>query len=599
VRSQTKRTWPASYSGAALCTAISLGIRWLLNPLLGSRNPYTILFLAVLVSARYCGLGPSILCAVGGGMAATYLFASDVGVLVPLFFLLTSGAAMWVIELQRRERRVAEENARTAARLRAIVESSGDAIISKNLDGVVESWNRAAETIFGYSSQEMLGKNISVLLPEDRVTEELDIVERIRHGRRVKHFETVRLRKDGTGIPVSLTISPVHDAAGVVVGASHIARDITEQKNMEAQLRQTQKLESLGVLAGGLAHDFNNLLTGIIGNASLAVEAIERPEAVRAHSQEILRASERAALLVRQMLAYAGKARYIVEPTDLSQQVTDIVELLRTSIPRSVDLKLQLERGLPPIDADRSQLQQLIMNLAINAAEATGEQPGTVTIATSRRELDSETQVVLTVKDTGCGMDEATRAHMFDPFFTTKFTGRGLGLAAVLGIIRTHRGTIAVDTAPGAGTTIAVVLPASGAQPGAPAAEPETDLRGYGNILVVDDEDLVRKLAKFSLERLGYTTEVAANGKEALEMFTAHPAEFAAVLLDLTMPVMGGEELLGHLHEIRPEIPVVLSSGFNEAEAMRRFEDRHLAGFLQKPYTANALARKIKQALRR
>lgn len=610
--------WPACYSGAALCTALSLAFRWLLDPLLGTRNPYTFIFLAVLVSARYFGIGPSILSALVGGAASTYLFApkpdgfpAELLSVVFLFFLLICGVAIWLMELQRRDRRIAEENARLAierlaelqreegvsARLRAIVESTEDAIVSKDLDGIIRSWNRSAEAMFGYTSQEIVGRNVSLLLPPDRIKEEFDIVERIRQGDRVKHFETVRLRKDGVGIPVSLTISPVHDDAGKVVGASSIARDITEEKNMEAQLRQTQKLESLGVLAGGLAHDFNNLLTGVMGNASLALEAVHDQEAIRGYLDEIQRSSDRAALLVRQMLAYAGKGRYVVEPTDLSSQVNEIIGLLRNSISRLIHLDLQLDPSAPLIDADRSQLQQLIMNLAINAAEAIGDAPGTVTVSTSHRRIDHETQVVLTVKDTGCGMDEVTKAQMFDPFFTTKFTGRGLGLAAVLGIIRTHKGSISVDSAPGSGTTIAVVLPASTACTGPEPAEEQLDLRGSGNVLIVDDEDMIRKLAKFALERCGYSTEIAVNGREGLDVFAARPHEFVAVLLDLTMPVMGGEELLGRMLEIRPDIPVVLSSGFSETEALRRFPGRLPAGFLQKPYTANALARQMKLAL--
>jgi PAS domain S-box-containing protein len=598
-------------------------LRLALNPALGTRNPYTASFLAVLISAHYFGIGPSIVAGLVGGIVANALFTGGghafpghLDPIVLIFYFLVCTVAIWLMELQRREHRRAGENARLAsqrlaeaqqahaereqeqavsAKLRAIVESSEDAIISKNLDGTIQSWNKAAEVIFGYTSQEMVGHSIVPLLPPERVQEEADIVERIRHSGKVKHFETIRLRKDGARIPVSLTISPIYDETGKVVGASHIARDISEQKQMEEQLRQTQKLESLGVLAGGLAHDFNNLLTGIMGNASLALEE-NRPEVMRSYLGEITSASDRAALLVRQMLAYAGKGRFFVEPVDLSQQIHEIVALIRTSIPRSVELNLALD-STPLIDADKSQLQQLIMNLAINAAEAIGEQPGTVTIATSHRETNQETQVIFTVRDTGCGMDETTKARMFDPFFTTKFTGRGLGLAAVMGIIRTHRGTISVDSTPGVGTAVTVVLPASTLQIGTPAPEDHSEISGFGHILVVDDEDLVRNLAKFALERRGYTTELAANGKEGLELFAARPTEFAAVLLDLTMPVMGGEEMLVHLKGIRADVPVVLSSGFSEVEALSRFQDCGLAGFLQKPYTATALARKVKQAV--
>ncbi len=613
------------YGAALLLTAGSILLRFALNPLLQAKVPFALTLVAVLVVTRYFGIGPAILAALTGGAACSHLFLAA-GVTFPgamisvntSSYLLISTAAIWLMEMQRREHNRADTNARLASqrladlqretaererqqevsrKLQAIVESSEDAIVSKSLDGVVQSWNKAAERLFGYTSEEMVGKSLSPLLPAERVQEEADILERIRRSGRVKRFETVRLHKDGRAIPVSLTISPVHDDTGRVVGASEIGRDMTEQKQMEEQLRQTQKLESLGVLAGGLAHDFNNLLTGILGNASLArEELIHQPQQI--YLGEIVDASERAALLVRQMLAYAGKGRMIVEPLDLSQQISEIVPLIRTSIPRTIELHLDLDAGLPVVMADRSQLQQLVMNLVINAAEAIGEQPGTVSIRTGGRKTDEEIQVVLVVSDTGCGMDETTRARMFDPFFTTKFTGRGLGLAAVLGIIRGHRGTISVDSEQGVGTSITVVLPASVAPAQAATPEESGDIRGYGNILVVDDEELVRNLAKFTLDRCGYTTELAADGREGVDLFARDPNHFSAVILDLAMPVMGGEEAVMRLRAIRPDVPILLSSGFSEEEAVRRFADKGVSGFLQKPYTATALARKLKHVLR-
>jgi two-component system CheB/CheR fusion protein len=616
---------PHRYVGGVACLAAGLLLRWALDPWVRTQAPLFTFYLAILVSARFFGPGPAVLVAVGGWMATTLLF----GPADPpraMIFLLASGVTVWVVELLRRAFARARENQRTAderlerlqndtaihekeqqhaAQLRAIVESSADAIISKDLDGVIQSWNQGAEQIFGYTSEEAVGKPISIVVPPGRAHEEIDIIERIRRGGRIKHFETVRARKDGDQIHVSLTISPILDAEGRTVGASQIARDITERKMLEEQLLQTQKLESLGVLAGGLAHDFNNLLTGIMGNASLAMEDVRSDERLRVRIVEILSASERAALLIRQMLAYAGKGRFIVKPLDLSVQVQEIVPLLRTSMPRLVQLDLRLAADLPRVEADPSQIHQLIMNLAINGAEAIGEQPGTVTIATSARETNSEWQVVLEVSDTGCGMDDDTKSRIFDPFFTTKFTGRGLGLAAVMGIIRAHNGTISVDTAPGRGTRCRVILPAA---PAAVAAEQEaespgglrssSELRGYGNVLVVDDEELICNMARFTLEQCGYAIEVASDGRLAVEAFEKRPHEYAAVLLDLTMPVMDGEEALRRIQEIRPDVPVVLSSGYTESEAMRRFRHRGLAGFLQKPYTATALARKIKQAVR-
>ena len=280
-------------------------------------------------------------------------------------------------------------------------------------------------------------------------------------------------------------------------------------------------------------------------------------------------------------------------------QVREIVPLLRTSISRLIELELRLEPNLPSIAADRSQIQQVVMNLAINAAEAMEERPGAVVITTRSQDAGDERQVVLEVQDAGIGMDEATRSRIFDPFFTTKFTGRGLGLSAVMGIIRGHQGTISVDSTPGQGCTFTVVFPAAGGEASAAGAAAESSYRGYGNVLVVDDEELVRKMARFTLERYGYVVDVASDGREGLAAFAARPDEFAAVLLDLTMPGMTGEEVLRRIREIRQDLPVVLSSGYTESEAVKRFENLGLAGFLQKPYTATALAKRIKQAVRK
>jgi len=300
---------------------------------------------------------------------------------------------------------------------------------------------------------------------------------------------------------------------------------------------------------------------------------------------------------VKQMLAYAGKGRFLVQRLDLSRQISEIVPLIRASIPPAVQLDLHLGSGLPHVEADPAQMQQLVMNLAINAAEAVGNAPGNVTISTAAREHDAELQVVMIVSDTGCGMDEGTKVRIFDPFFTTKFTCRGLGVAAVLGIIRGHHGSIYVESRPGEGSTFTVVLPAA-APPGLEVRELQAELRGQGAILVVDDEELVRNMARFSLQRYGYTVETAPDSKSALEIFAARPQHFDAVLLDLTMPVMNGEAAMREVRRIRANVPIILSTGFSEMEATKRFANDGIAGFLQKPYTATALARKLKQALR-
>ena len=604
------------YIRAMICIAAALLIRALFGQEL-LLAPYLPAYLAVLAACRFWGLGPSVLAAVIGAVGCT-LIPPRVAPGRLAVFLAVCAVAVWIIENFRRARAEAEHHARVAAdrlaqleiesehlareerlsaQLRSIVESSEDAIISKNLDGVIQSWNRGAETVFGYTTAEAIGANIRILLAPDRIHEESEILERIRGGARIKHFETVRLRKDGKPIHVSLTVSPIRGSDGAITGVSHIARDITERKEFEEQLRQTQKLESLGVLAGGIAHDFNNLLTGIMGNASLAQAELDRPDQARQRLDEVLQASERAALLIRQMLTYAGKGRFHLERLDLSTQVREIVPLVGASISKLVEVRLRLADGLPPVEADRSQIQQLIMNLIINGAEAIGDRPGSVTISTAHRSSDSEDLIVLEVADNGSGMTAEVKARVFDPFFTTKFTGRGLGLSAVMGIIRSHQGSISVESEPGKGAVFTVLLPAASGEVAAVKLPTETELRGFGHILVVDDEELVRNMARSTLDRYGYTVEVASDGNDAVEKFGARPGAFAAVLLDLTMPNLNGEDALRSIRRIHPHIPVVLSSGFTESEALKRFVDLGLSGFLQKPYTAGALARKMKQAL--
>jgi PAS domain S-box-containing protein len=498
-----------------------------------------------------------------------------------------------------------------AALLAALIESSEDAIVSKTLDGVILTWNAAAERVYGYPADEAIGRAINFLLPPGRPDEESEILHRIRNGERVEHYETIRKRKDGDLISVSLTISPIR-SGGKIIGASHIARDITRQRQLEEQLRHTKKLESLGVLAGGVAHDFNNLLTGILGNASLALETVAANNPVRGMLRDILSASEHASHLTRQLLAYAGKGRFVVEPVNLSALVREISHLIQTSIPKSVQLRLDLQEDLPAIEADGSQMQQLIMNLVINGAEAVGEgNVGTVLVATSVQDVDEQyllttighnniTQgryVDLEVHDTGSGMDEATIQRIFDPFFTTKFMGRGLGLAAVQGIVRSHKGAMRVYSRVGQGSTFKVLLPAIEQPKATPARDTDQVLTGAGAILVVDDEQIVRRTAKAMLERYGYTVVLAENGQEAVSLFKMLADHVKLVLLDMTMPLMGGEETFRAMQTIRPDVKVILSSGYNEVEAIRRFTGKGLAGFIQKPYSARALAQKVKMVL--
>lgn len=500
--------------------------------------------------------------------------------------------------------------------LASIVESSDDAIIGQSLEGIIRTWNAGAERLYGYRSEEILGHNISELTPADRLGEESAILERLLRGERVEHFETVRRRKDGLPVEVSLTVSVIRDEAGELIGTSQVGRDITEQKRNAELMRQTQKLESLGVLAGGIAHDFNNLLVGILGNASLAIDLLPAESPARAPMEGVLAAGEHAAGLTRQMLAYSGRAHFVLSRIDLSAYVREAVPLIQAAVSRGIELRLDLAEDLPAIQADASQVQQLVMNLAINGAEAIPEaRRGTVRIATRRQEVDEHyirgqagaaageltpgVYVLLEVHDNGCGMDEGIQARIFEPFFTTKFTGRGLGLAAVLGIVRGHSGSIQVSSSPGNGSLFRVLFPAVGAAAERPAVAAQRDHSpaGRGTILVIDDEQVVRNLARQALQHYGYTVLAAEDGERGLDLFHGNTRQVDCVLLDATMPGMSGEEALLLLKSLRPDIPVVLSSGFGETEMLRRFEGKGLAGFIQKPYKAAALLEKIQDVL--
>jgi len=449
---------------------------------------------------------------------------------------------------------------------------------------------------------------LAIIHPEDRPEFQAALDRAFEQQSRFE-LEFRVIRPDGSVRWASGTGKVYCDPNGRPVRMVGLGVDITERHNLEDKLRNAQKLESIGLLAGGIAHDFNNLLTGIMGNAGLALDMLPNLSPAAPFMENVLHASERAADLTRQLLAYAGKGRFVVAPLNLSGLVRQIAGLVRSTISKMVLLELQLDPNLPAVDADASQIQQVVMNLVINAAEAV-DGAGTVRVRTGlvsadiryiaenfADELKPGNYVYLEVGDSGCGMDRETQAKIFDPFFTTKFTGRGLGLAAVSGIVRGHRGAIRVSSELGKGSTFLVLLPASAASVARQPLDSEQDLLGSGLILVIDDEEGVRSAAETALCRYGYQVELARNGREGVEAFRRRPGEFAVVLLDLTMPVLGGEQALKLIKEIRPDIPVIASSGYSEVEAHRRFPAEALACFLQKPYTGAALAQKVKTAM--
>jgi two-component system cell cycle sensor histidine kinase/response regulator CckA len=403
-----------------------------------------------------------------------------------------------------------------------------------------------------------------------------------------------------------------------------VVRDLTEQRRTEAAereneqaLQQSQKLESIGVLAGGIAHDFNNLLTGIMGNAGLARRAIAagRSEQAAALLRDVLAASERAADLTRQLLAYAGKGRFVIQPVDLGRLVTEVSTLIRASISKKITLVMDVPDDCILVDADRAQLQQLVMNLVINGGEAIGDQPGTLTVRirtehfTERRErprtegfpIATGDYVRVDVSDTGDGMDDETRSRIFEPFFTTKFLGRGLGLSAALGIVRGHRGAIGVRSEEGKGTTFTILLPVPQEVRRAERISGHTSIdyesNGGGTILVADDEEGVRSLVASVLEEAGYTVELASDGGEVVKRLLELGDRVRLVILDLTMPALGGGEAATELRRIRPDIPIIAMSGYGDIELMEHFGQAGVDDFLPKPFSPDQLAAKVRDAL--
>ena len=428
--------------------------------------------------------------------------------------------------------------------------------------------------------------------------------------------EHIHYDAEGGAYPLEITAAPIFDDDGEVVQFIETCRDIRDRKRAEAerlelerQVQHAQKLESLGILAGGIAHDFNNILAAVLGYAELAMADLGETHPARLSLREIVAGANRAAGLTRQMLAYSGKGNFVIENMDMTVVVDDMAHLLRTSISRTIALNLNLERSLPLIKGDVAQMQQIVMNLITNAADAIGEEHGVITLATGWVMCDGDclsrnlavpaspeeapqpgSYVFVEVRDTGCGMDEETKARLFEPFYTTKFTGRGLGMAAVLGIVRGHKGVIMVDSGLGKGSVFRVLFPAleqSGRAVAPQVAAPASEVVSApyrSTVLIVDDEEVVRNLTSAQLSRMGLTVLEAANGREGVKVFRMHADEIGCVFLDLMMPHMRGQDCYRALRDIRDDVKVVVMSGYAEETAVGYFPEERPPAFLQKPF---------------
>jgi PAS domain S-box-containing protein len=488
------------------------------------------------------------------------------------------------------------------AQFAAIVESSDDAMISTLSDGRVVSWNPAAVRLFGYAAEEIQGQSVALLLPPERADKFARPPEALQPGKRIQFWETVGRRKDGRLLDVVVTASPMQDAAGTVTGASIIIRDITQRKRLEDQLRQAQKMEAIGHLAGGVAHDFNNLLTVILGYSQL-VQTQMPPHAPLAGALEgILKAGDRAAALTRQLLAFSR--RQILEPKvlDLNALVADMEKMLGRLIGEDIDLAIRLDPTLDHVRVDPGQLDQVLLNLALNARDAM-PQGGQLTIETSNVELDETyaqitpevrpgPYVLLAMSDTGIGIPRQDLPHIFEPFFTTKQAGTGLGLATVYGIVRQSNGHLAVYSERGHGTTFKIYLPRI-TEPIAPASPPSPALHGQGTILVVEDEEAVRQFACQALQQYGFTVLEASRGADALHLAQQHTEPIHLLLTDVVMPQMNGRELAYQLTALHPETKVLYVSGYPADAVVHHGILEAETPFLHKPFSKDTLARKI------
>ena len=499
----------------------------------------------------------------------------------------------------------------TRSRLASIIDSSEDAIIGKDLSGIITSWNQGAEHIYGYTAEEILGKSITVIAPKDRPDEIPGILRKIANGESVEHFETTRVTKDGRRLTMSISVSPMRDTSGAVIGASVIARNVTEQKRAEDQLRQAQKMEAVGRLAGGVAHDFNNVLGIITACTELLRGRLDPTHAE--YVENIRTAAQRGASLTRQLLAFSR--RQTIQPTvfDLNERLNDVAKLLRPLMGDDVELVVQRRSTSAIVETDPSQLDQIILNLAVNARDAM-PRGGKLILETATADFDDHfvrqhpqvtpgKYVLLAVSDTGMGMDEATVSRIFEPFFTTKEPGKGtgLGLATVYGIVRQSGGYIWVYSEPDRGTTFKIYLPSAEHKIGLrPKAEAEADLpSGKGTtILLVEDDDTMRFLTRKILEEHGYSVIEAHGGDAALERAKQDHVQIDLVLTDVVMRGMSGPQLGLKLSETHPDVKIVYMSGYTGELISQHDGLQPGIPLLEKPFTRSTLLRALHATLK-
>lgn len=609
------------YGVATLAVAVAVGVRFALDSIVGRYSPYLPFMIAVIVAARFGGRVPGFVSTALSAFGSLFfineprfpVLVADRDPAVGLTLFIVVGCIISLLVGHQHECLLSITRAEERLRFRKrLIDLSHDAIVTMDSSRHITGWNRGAEEMYGWTENEAMGKIAHELLRASGPMLNTQI-EEILHREGRWDGELNHQARDGRRVVVESRQVLLLNDRNDPEGALEINRDITERKQTEERLRQTQKFESIGVLAGGIAHDFNNLLTVIMGNASLALADYPSFR----HYQEIYSAAERAAHLTNQLLAYAGKSHTVVKVLNLTELLTQMSALLSTSVPKRVNFKLRPTKDQLCLEADPSQIEQMVLNLVINSGEAIpAKRDGLIEVTTSICEVTPDIlrqnskaddlapgpYVCVEVRDNGCGMDEPTLSRMFDPFFSTKFPGRGLGLAAVHGIVRVSRGFIDVQSSVGEGTSFRVFLPASQktcAVESAPSASAKVGLVSSTTVLVVDDEEMVRNLACKTLRLSGYEVLEAANGKDALRVLANADPVPSIVVLDLAMPVMGGDELVPILQTRYPDVKIVLTSGYPREQACQGFSCESVSAFLQKPYTIVALAETVGEALDR
>jgi two-component system cell cycle sensor histidine kinase/response regulator CckA len=646
---QDRRQQAVGYLVAVVATAAAAGVTQVLRPLVApSVTPPFIL--AVAITAMFGGSGPGVLACLLSAVTLSYWFFPSHNLDNPadlarmLVFLVVAIVITGIAGAAHRHRSRADGQARESERLRrladglaakaeeatrevrhsitdekeaqeamarlaAIVSSSSDAIIGKTLDGVVTSWNAAAERIFGYPRSEMVGQSVFKLIPEELHDAERAVLAQLRRGEAVELSETERIRKDGKRIWISLSVSPIRDATGVIIGAASIKRDVTESRLMRQHVHDTQRFQAVGQLAGGIAHEANNQMTVVLGASQFLLRRPDLAQSARDDIELIRRAAERTASITQQLLAFSRRQLLELRDVDLNRVEQTIEPMLRRSLSESHELIVRLRLRDAVVRADPRQLEQVLLNLTLNARDAMPD-GGRLTIETDSVELvelaaeevalDDNgpapgAYAVVVVKDTGHGMDRATLQRAFEPFFTTKAVGQGtgLGLSVVHGIINQSGGTVQVESELGKGTKFTLYLPISsaGREP-EPPADTGTMAVEHGRVaLVIEDDPVVRGMTARGLREAGYHVLEAVNGREALELIRSHTGRLDVVVTDIGMPEMDGYDVARQLSQERPELPIVFMSGYGDPEPK--------VPFLQKPFAPDVLVRRVGEMLDR